>query len=242
MWSDEDGFDGSAVTGICGSGIIEVIVELFLAGVITSDGVIVDRGSERIVAQGRTFSYRLHDKPEVLITQNDVRAIQLAKAALYAGVRLLMDHLAIETVDEVRLAGAFGSQIDPLHAMVLGLVPDCDLAHVRAAGNAAGTGALIALLSGAARRQIEAVVRQVEKIETAVEPRFQEHFVEAMAIPHRTAPSPNLERVVTLPTRPVTADRGGDARAERRRRRTAAADTDAAAAATPATTGTGDDR
>ena len=119
-----------------------------------------------------------------------MRAIQLAKAALYAGVRLLMDHLEIETVDEVRLAGAFGSQIDPLHAMVLGLVPDCDLAHVRAAGNAAGTGALIALLSGAARREIEAVVRRVEKIETAVEPRFQEHFVEAMAIPHRTAAEP----------------------------------------------------
>ena len=119
-----------------------------------------------------------------------MRAIQLAKAALYAGVRLLMDQLGVETVDEVRLAGAFGSQIDPLHAMVLGLVPDCDLTRVRAAGNAAGTGALIALLSGAARREIEAVVRRVEKIETAVEPRFQEHFVEAMAIPHRTAPEP----------------------------------------------------
>ena len=153
-----------------------------------------------------------------------------------------MDHLEIETVDEVRLAGAFGSQIDPLHAMVLGLVPDCDLDHVKAAGNAAGTGALIALLSGAARREIESVVRRVEKIETAVEPRFQEHFVEAMAIPHRTAASPNLERVVTLPARPVTADRGGDARAERRRRRTAAAAADDTASVTPAATGTGDDR
>jgi uncharacterized 2Fe-2S/4Fe-4S cluster protein (DUF4445 family) len=101
---------------------------------------------------------------------------------------------------------------------------------------------LIALLSGAARREIEAVVRRVEKIETAVEPRFQEHFVEAMAIPHRTATSPNLERVVTLPARPVTADRGGDARAERRRRRTAAAAADDGAPATPAATGTGDDR
>jgi uncharacterized 2Fe-2S/4Fe-4S cluster protein (DUF4445 family) len=152
-----------------------------------------------------------------------------------------MDHLEIETVDEVRLAGAFGSQIDPLHAMVLGLVPDCDLSRVRAAGNAAGTGALIALLSGDARREIEGVVRRVEKIETAVEPRFQEHFVEAMAIPHRTAANPNLERVVTLPARPVTADRGGDARAERRRRRTAAADA-AATTATPAPTAPGDDR
>src|SRR6185436_5873638 len=153
--------------------------------------------------------------PRIAITQNDVRAIQLAKAALYAGVRLLMDKLQIEALDEVRLAGAFGSQIDPIHAMVLGLVPDCDLAHVRSAGNAAGTGALIALLSGAARTEIEGVVRRVEKIETAVEPRFQEHFVEAMAFPHKTASFPNLARVVTLPERRTPA---GDAAARGERR------------------------
>ena len=254
-WSNDEGFTdavtdaGTGVTGICGSGIIEVVAELYLAGVITADGVIdgaVAARTKRVVSDGRTHSYVLHapadDGPRILVTQNDIRAIQLAKAALYAGVRLLMDHLEIETVDEVRLAGAFGSQIDPLHAMVLGLVPDCDLAHVKAAGNAAGTGALIALLSGAARREIEGVVRGVEKIETAVEPRFQEHFVEAMAIPHRTAANPNLERVVTLPARPVTADRGGDARAERRRRRTAAAAVAADVPATPAATGTGEDR
>jgi uncharacterized 2Fe-2S/4Fe-4S cluster protein (DUF4445 family) len=137
----------------------------------------------------------------IAVTQNDVRAIQLAKAALYAGIRLLMDHAGIETVDEIRLAGAFGSQIDPFHAMVLGLVPDAPLDHVKAAGNAAGTGALIALLSAAARREIEGVVRRVEKIETAVEPRFQEHFVEAMAFPHRTAAYPHLSAVTELPAR-----------------------------------------
>jgi uncharacterized 2Fe-2S/4Fe-4S cluster protein (DUF4445 family) len=252
-WSDEPGFAdavaaaGIGVSGICGSGIIEIVAELYLAGVITADGVIdgeLAARSPRVVGDGRTFSYVLHepadDGPRILVTQNDVRAIQLAKAALYAGVRLLMDQLGIDAVDEVRLAGAFGSQIDPLHAMVLGLVPDCDLDRVRAAGNAAGTGALIALLSGAARRDIERVVRQVEKIETAVEPAFQQHFVEAMAIPHRTAANPKLERVVTLPARPVTADRGGDARAERRRRRATAASS--AAAAGPTSTGTGDDR
>jgi uncharacterized 2Fe-2S/4Fe-4S cluster protein (DUF4445 family) len=257
-WSDAPDFAeglaaaGTGVTGICGSGIIEVVAELYLAGVITADGVIDGAQAARtprVVADGRTFSYVLHDPGasgsagggsgtgdalglRILITQNDVRAIQLAKAALYAGVRLLMDQLGVDAVDEVRLAGAFGSQIDPLHAMVLGLVPDCDLARVRAAGNAAGTGALIALLSGAARREIETVVRRVEKIETAVEPRFQEHFVEAMAIPHRTAANPNLERAVTLPARPATADRGADPRAERRRRR----------AVMSAAAGTGEDR
>ena len=244
-WSNEPGFGealtaaGTGVTGICGSGIIEVIAELYLTGVVTADGVIdgeMAARTPRVVADGRTFSYVLYEPtdsgPRILITQNDVRAIQLAKAALYAGVRLLMDQLEIDAVDEVRLAGAFGSQIDPLHAMILGLIPDCDLGRVRAAGNAAGTGALIALLSGAARTEIERVVRRVEKIETAVEPRFQQHFIEAMAIPHRTAANPHLERAVTLPARPATADRGADPRAERRRRR----------AVTAASTGPGEDR
>src|SRR4029077_18141693 len=107
----------------------------------------------------------------IAATQNDVRAIQLAKAALYAGVRLLMDHAGIETVDEIRLAGAFGSQIDPFHAMVLGLIPERPVDRAKPAANAAGPGALIALLSAAARRELEGVVRRVEKIETAVEPR-----------------------------------------------------------------------
>ena len=251
-WSDEPAFSealragesGSpGITGICGSGIIEVVAELFLAGVVTADGVIdgaLAARTRRIVPEGRTFSYVLHDPaesmgvaadggvggPRIAITQNDVRAIQLAKAALYAGVRLLMDQLHVDVVDEVRLAGAFGSQIDPTHAMILGLIPDCDLANVRSAGNAAGTGALIALLSGAARTEIEGVVRQVEKIETAVEPRFQEHFVGAMAFPHKTAAFPNLSRVVTLPEPAARAGTDGSgARTERRRRRAVAAGT-----------------
>jgi uncharacterized 2Fe-2S/4Fe-4S cluster protein (DUF4445 family) len=231
LWSDDPGFEETVreigVTGICGSGIVEVVAELFLAGVITPDGIIdgsLASRTDRVVADGRTFSYVLHDGQRPLrITQNDVRAIQLAKAALYAGIRLLMDHLGVESVDRIRLAGAFGSQIDVLHATVLGLIPDCDLTHVSSAGNAAGTGALIALLSGAARREIQGVVRRVEKIETAVEPRFQQHFVEAMAFPHRTAPYPNLERVVRLPARDPAAGHDPGARAERRRRRTAVA-------------------
>ena len=236
-WSDEPGFaEGVAeigISGICGSGIIEVIAEMFLAGIITTDGVVdgtLAARSPRIVPDGRTFSYVLHEgdgsgpRPRIAITQNDVRAIQLGKAALYAGVRLLMDRLGIDEVEEIRLAGAFGSQIDPTHAMILGLIPDCDLEHVRSAGNAAGTGALIALLSAAARREIESVVRQVEKIETAVETRFQEHFVEAMAFPHKTAAFPHLASVVALPEGRVgqagrTGPANGVALAERRRRR-----------------------
>jgi uncharacterized 2Fe-2S/4Fe-4S cluster protein (DUF4445 family) len=221
-WSDEDGFDHRAVTGIAGSGIIEAVAELFLAGILTSDGVIdgayADR-TRRVVARGRTFAYVLHDEPRILVTQHDVRAIQLAKAALHAGCRLLMDHLGVDEVHRIRLAGAFGAHIDPLHALVLGLVPDCEPSRVTSAGNAAGTGARIALLNRAARAEIEDVVLRVEKIETAVEPRFQEHFVGAMGIPHRSAPYPRLAEVVTLPAprfaSGVDADDGG-----RRRRRT----------------------
>ena len=150
----------------------------------------------------------LHDvpgAPRLVITQNDVRQIQLAKGALYAGCRLLMDAFGIETVDRIRLAGAFGAHIDPVHAMVLGLVPDCDPEHVTSAGNAAGTGARIALLNRASREEIEAVVRRVEKLETAVEPRFQEHFVGAMGIPHATDPFPRLGAVVDLPPRRIVS-------------------------------------
>ena len=235
-WSDEIGFAastrGTGVTGVCGSGIVEVIAELFLARIITADGVIdgsLAARTPRVIPDGRTFSYVLHDPagldaaagatgPRLVLTQNDVRAIQLAKAALYAGARLLMDHLGVDEVARVELAGAFGSQIDPLHALILGLVPDAPLERVTAAGNAAGTGALIALLSVDARREVERVVRTVEKIETAVEPRFQQHFVEAMAFPHRTAPYRNLASVVALPERAMAhLDRSTD-RPNRRRR------------------------
>ena len=222
MWSDDPGFDAAAVTGVCGSGIIEAVAELFLAGILTTDGVIdggLGERSPRIQPDGRTFSYVLHDvpgAPRLVITQNDIRQIQLAKAALYAGCRLLMDAFGIETVDRIRLAGAFGAHIDPTYALVLGLVPDCDPARVTSAGNAAGTGARIALLNRAARGEIEGVVRRVEKLETAVEPRFQEHFVAAMGIPHTSETFPRLAATIDLPA-PRTSS-GGTDRPRRRRR------------------------
>ena len=228
-WSDEPGFDEAVaqtgVTGICGSGIIEVVAEMYLAGLMTADGVIGGadtRSSPRIEPDGRTFAYLLHgpdDGPRILITQNDVRAIQLAKAALYAGIRLLMDHLGVDRLDGIALAGAFGSHIDTVRATVLGLIPDCAPSEVVAVGNAAGAGAAIALLSGAARREIQEVVGDIEKIETALEPAFQEHFVDAMAVPHRTAAYPGLSTVLDLPERPSTSGATDD-RGRRRRRPT----------------------
>jgi uncharacterized 2Fe-2S/4Fe-4S cluster protein (DUF4445 family) len=225
LWSDEPGFaeavGAGGVTGICGSGIIELVAELYLAGVVRHDGTIdgaLAARSPRVRADARTFSYELHPaeagRAALRVTQNDVRAIQLAKAALHAGISLLMERLGVERIDRIRLAGAFGSHIDVKYAMVLGMIPDCDLKHVSSAGNAAGTGARIALLNQGARREIEQLVRRIEKIETAVEPRFQELFVEAMAIPHLTAPYTQLRQVVELPPRAAA----GQTRAERGRR------------------------
>jgi uncharacterized 2Fe-2S/4Fe-4S cluster protein (DUF4445 family) len=229
-WSDDPAFEAglpaAGVTGVCGSGIIEVVAELFLSGVLDADGAIdgalVDR-TPRVVPDGRVFAYVLRDaqgdRPALRITQADVRAIQLAKAALQAGVRLLMDHAGLESltdVGSVRLAGAFGSHIDPLYALALGLLPDCPPDRVRSAGNAAGSGAVRALLSAQARAEIADVARTVTKVETAIEPRFQEHFVASLAFPHATDPYVHLAEVLPLPARrpsgpvaPARRRRGG---------------------------------
>jgi uncharacterized 2Fe-2S/4Fe-4S cluster protein (DUF4445 family) len=224
-WSDEPSFAEETrklgITGICGSGIIEAIVELFLCGIITRDGLFDESlmsQSSRIIKDGRTCSYLLQaGEPELKITQNDIRAIQLAKAALYAGIRLLMDYLGVEEVQRIRLAGAFGSHIDVKYAMILGLIPDCNLEQVSSAGNAAGTGARIALLNHASRKEIEETVKQIEKIETAIEPAFQQHFVDAMAIPHKHATTKHLQNVVVLP-QPKTLNLGHREDRPRRRR------------------------
>jgi len=233
LWSDEPGFSdamaGTGVTGICGSGIIEVVAEMYLAGILSTDGVVggaLAERTQRIKADGRTFSYVLHassdpEVSDVLVTQNDVRQIQLAKAALYAGIRLLMDEMGITTVDRIRLAGAFGSHISVSHAMVLGLIPDCDLEQVTSAGNAAGAGARMALLDRNARLEIAATIARAERIETAVADDFQAHFVGAMGLPHQSDPFPNLFAVVAPPEAKMVES--GDA-PKRRRRRSSRAD------------------
>ena len=231
LWSDEDGFaeatKASGITGICGSGIIEAVAELRIAGLMDDSGLIGSAeatGTARSIPQGRTHSYVIYDAtdtggPLITVTQGDIRAIQLAKSALYAGARLLMDEMNVESVDRVVLAGAFGAHISAKHAMVLGMIPDVPLDRVQSAGNAAGTGARIALCNIAARRSIEETVGQITKVETAIAPKFQEHFVAANAIPHKTADFTNLRSIVTLPD--VSFNTGGGDDGGRRRRRRA---------------------
>ncbi|MCG6902966.1 MAG: ASKHA domain-containing protein [Rhodobacter sp.] len=230
LWSSDDGFAEAAavtgITGICGSGIIEAVAEMRAAGLVDAGGLIgsaEQTGTPRMIPEGRTHSYVLFDGtadggPLISVTQGDIRAIQLAKSALYAGARLLMDELGVDTVDRVVLAGAFGAHISPKHAMILGMIPDCPLEKVTSAGNAAGTGARIALCNRAARAEIEETVHQIHKVETAIEPRFQEHFVAANAIPHATAPFRLLRALVDLPNPSFNANSGdGDGRRRRRR-------------------------
>ena len=223
LWSDDEDFEVNipvgGITGICGSGIIEIVAEMFLNKIINQDGKIskeLSNKSSRIIEDGRTYSYVLHDGEQVIkITQNDIRAIQLAKAALYAGVKLLMHKLSIEKVDRIRLAGAFGSHIDVKYAMALGLIPDCLVDEVSSAGNAAGTGARVTLLDKDSRNKLEGEVRKIEKIETAVEPSFQEEFVSAMAIPHKSDDFSNLAKVFNLPK----PEQQGAVEQKRKRRR-----------------------
>ena len=232
LWSNEDGFDeviaGSGVTGICGSGIIEMVAEMRLAGIVDGPGLIgspEQTGSDRCFLDGRTYSFLVYDAsenggPKITVTNRDIREIQMAKAALYSGARLLMDKFNVDKVDRIVLAGAFGAHISPKHAMVLGMIPDAPLDKVTSAGNAAGTGARIALLNREARAEVEATVRAIHKIETALEPRFQEHFVNASAIPNSAEPFPILNSIVTIPD--VNFNTGGgnkDGGGRRRKRR-----------------------
>lgn len=232
-WSDEWPVGSEAplekqpqhlASGICGSGIIEAVAEMFLAGIIQADGRFnPNLANDRIQWNGRKAAYVLASGDltatgeAILITQQDVRNIQLAKAALYAGAKLLMDRAQVSTVDRVILAGAFGSYIDPQHALILGLVPDCALEHIAAVGNAAGDGARIALLNRHKRLEAQQISQEIKYIETAVDPHFQEAFVAALHLPHASDSFPHLEGL--LPPNPAeTTSENGQTRRRRRRK------------------------
>ncbi len=208
QWSNEEGFSenvsGVGVTGICGSGIIEAVAEMRLAGLLDANGLIgsaAQTGSNRCTSSERTNSYLLYsdNKVSLSITNMDIRAIQLAKAALHASFKILLEKSRVYRIDSILLAGAFGSQISPEHALIIGLVPDAQVSQIVASGNSAGAGAIIALLDVSSRREISSLVRKVHKIETAVEPSFQKHFVEGSAFPDNSSTHPELFKLKELP-------------------------------------------
>jgi len=199
-WYPEEGVP--PVQGICGSGIIDVIAALFTAGIIGKTG----RFNLKLASQSPRIRRDAEGKAEyviawgsetaggqdIVINQSDVRAVQLAKGAIYVGAKYLMEKFGVEKVDEIVLAGAFGSYIDTRSAMTIGLLPDCDLEHVYAVGNAAGDGAKIALLSLVRRKEAAAIARQVEFVETVAEKDFQAKFMDAIAIPHAKDAFPHI--------------------------------------------------
>ncbi|TEB12979.1 Na(+)-translocating NADH-quinone reductase subunit F [Pelotomaculum propionicicum] len=190
--------------GICGSGIIDIVAELFKAGIIQSNGRFnmglnsnrirkgEDGKPEYVVAWAEETSIG----KDITFNQADVRAVQLAKAALYVGANYLMEKLGVDCIDSIVLAGAFGNFIDRESAMVIGMIPDCDLANVVAAGNAAGDGAKLALFDVDKREEAAWIAREIEFIETAIEPDFQKRFVAAMAFPHAGDKFPHIQHLL----------------------------------------------
>jgi uncharacterized 2Fe-2S/4Fe-4S cluster protein (DUF4445 family) len=219
-WSDEMPPEGIQAAGICGSGIIEVVAELFARGIVLRSGKFnTDTPSPNFRPTQQVGEYVLATPNqtstghEIIITQKDIRAVQLAKAALYAGAKLLMARRGVARLDRVILAGAFGSYISKEHAMLIGLFPDCDLEDVYAVGNAAGDGARIALLSRVKRYEAREAARWVDYVETALEIEFQSEFVAALDFPHTSDAFPHLNGLLPL----EALDPSKDGRRPRRR-------------------------
>ena len=193
--------------GICGSGILDVLAELYTSGVITKTGVF----NKKALKDCRRFRKNPDTKQyefvlawaeessigkDIVITQKDIRQIQLAKGALYAGCKLMVKRMGLEKVDVVKIAGAFGTHVDRTKALVMGLFPDCDIEMIKGVGNAAGDGCRAALLNVKKRVEANWCSRNVEYIELTVEPTFQQDFMEAMQLPHMTDEFPHLRGIV----------------------------------------------
>jgi uncharacterized 2Fe-2S/4Fe-4S cluster protein (DUF4445 family) len=202
LWSDTAPAGSLAVRGICGSGILEAVAEMFAAGIILPNGRMnkncasarltrLPNGQNAFVLAAAEET--LSGEP-VVLTQADVRAVQLAKAALFTAAQFLMKELGVDHVDRVLLAGAFGSYLDQRRAMQIGMIPDCDLERVSAVGNAAGDGARIALLNVSERREAQRLARWAEHVTTPLEGEFQQEFVAALAFPHASLQFPHVEQ------------------------------------------------
>ncbi len=190
--------------GLCGSGIIQIVAEMFKAGIIDKSGrFVMDPGTPRVRkdAEGKpeyvlAWASETSIGQDVTVTQGDVRALQLAKGALYTGAKLMMKKLGMTTLDRVILAGAFGSHIDVEASLTLGLFPDCALEKIYAVGNAAGDGSRMALLNRGKRREANERARWVEFVEIATDPAFEKEFMMAMHIPHMKDKFPNLKQLL----------------------------------------------
>ncbi|MBI5945980.1 MAG: DUF4445 domain-containing protein [Chloroflexi bacterium] len=199
----EGNWNEGKAKGICGSAIIDAVAELFRAGIVDSRGKFKTGLESNRIRKGESgWEYVIAWAEETSIgrdipmTQQDVRQIQLAKAALFTAARTLLKRSGLESPDKIILAGGFGSYIDKEKAMLIGLIPDCILENVYAVGNAAGDGARIALLNVEKRREIESVTRKVERFELPTDPEFQNQFMLATSFPHMSEPFPHIAHLI----------------------------------------------
>jgi uncharacterized 2Fe-2S/4Fe-4S cluster protein (DUF4445 family) len=177
---------GEAPVGLCGSGILDALAQLYEAGVLDRSGrmvahprVRVDEGRREFVLVGEE---ERTGQPAITVTQQDVRALQLAKGAIQTGIQVLLESqgLTAEAIDQVVIAGAFGSYIDVSSAVSIGMLPALPLDRFRQVGNAAGMGAKLALVSCSKRAEAQVIARRIGYIELATAPRFMQHFAQAM--------------------------------------------------------------
>ena len=185
------------IVGICGSGIFEVMVEMANAGLLDQSGLFKPEvAPHRFTQDGNVWQYLLleQDGNPIIVKQTDVRSVQLAKAALYAGAQLLAEKLDCDAFDEVLLAGAFGTHLDSQYVADIGIVPFATADTIKSIGNAAGMGAAMALINVMEREKIISAVKDIEKIETALEPKFQDYFVGSMKFPTAPAPTGDTNR------------------------------------------------
>ena len=204
-WSEYSRPEEIKAKGICGSGILDILAEFYRTGIILKSGAF-NKGQKsnryRINKKDNQPEFVIAWKEEasigrdITISLKDIRQIQLAKGALYTGCKLMMRKMGIDKVDRVILAGAFGSYVDPDKALIIGMIPDCDLKKVFSVGNAAGDGARIALLNKNKRAEADRIAKQVEYIELTMEEGFQREFMYSMQLPNMRDTFPHLKGIV----------------------------------------------
>ncbi|RLE49088.1 MAG: ferredoxin [Candidatus Methanomethylicota archaeon] len=206
--------DDAKPRGICGSGIIDVIAEMLKVGLIDTSGRIQQGKTKRVRRGPHGLEYVLAWKEEtalreedIVITQEDIREIQKAKAAMHAGAVILMNKMGVTEHDlsEFIVAGAFGSYIDPESAMTIGMMPELPLEKVKFVGNTAGSGARLCLKSLEARREAQEIADKVKYVELAIEPSFEEEYVNSMYLPY--ADPSKYPRVMSMIKAPITLRR-----------------------------------
>jgi uncharacterized 2Fe-2S/4Fe-4S cluster protein (DUF4445 family) len=191
--------------GICGSGIIDVVAEMFRTGIIDKSGrfsKFAPTDRKRKNTDSGMTEYVLAYKEEtsigkdIIVDQADVRAIQLAVGSIYAGAVIMMNKLEVKKLDKVVLAGAFGSHLSQFSCLVMGMFPDCDFTKILSVGNAAGDGARLVLINKEKRAEADKMARTVEYLELTVFKEFERVFMEAMQFPHMTHEFPTIQHVL----------------------------------------------